>query len=440
MKNELKKYYIWNMGCQMNAADTRRVAAKLEALGFTPAQHEHEADLIVLNTCVVRQSAEDKASGHINSLKPLKKQNPQLVINVMGCLVGYKDPNALKDRFPFVDVFSPPSDINPLLTHLFNEDHHTLLGQGTEEGEYRLPRVQEGQIVSAQIPIVYGCSHACTFCIIPFRRGPERSRLAEEVLAEVHTLAEQGVKEVTLLGQIVDRYGKDLKDGSTLAGLLRQIHDIPGIERIRFLTSHPNWMTIELIHTVAELPKIMPHFEVPIQSGDDEILRRMRRAYTAADYRQLVAQIRNAVPEAAIANDIIVGFPGETEQQFENTRALLEELRPDVIHLACYSPRPGTYAARHYEDDVSPAEKQRRFQIIEALHERIASQINKAYLDTQQPILFETKIKGRWMGRTPTNKIVFTESERDLQGKILPVAITKTSAWSMQGTLVSDGK
>jgi len=435
MENEIKKYYIWNMGCQMNAADTRRIASKLEALGYLPAEYEHEADLIVLNTCVVRQSAEDKASGHINSLKPLKKKNPQLVINVMGCLVGYKEPQALKERFPFVDVFSPPSDISPLLAYLLNGNYQSLQGQWTEEGEYRLPLQQAGKVVTAQVPIVYGCSHACTFCIIPYRRGAERSRPPQEIFAEVQALADQGVKEITLLGQIVDRYGKDLKDGSSLASLLRQLHTIPGIERIRFLTSHPNWMTEELIHTVADLPKVMPHFEVPIQSGDDEVLQRMKRAYTAADYRRLIHKIRSVIPGASIANDIIVGFPGETEKQFENTRALVEELRVDVIHLACYSPRPGTVAARYYTDDVQPAEKQRRFRIIETLQERIASEINQTYLGTQQFILFEAKVKGRWMGRTPTNKIVFVQSENDLLGKILPVTITKTSAWSMQGKL-----
>jgi len=438
MENEIKKYYIWSMGCQMNTADTRRVASKLEALGYLPAQHEHEADLIVLNTCVVRQSAEDKASGHINSLKPLKKKNPQLVINVMGCLVGYKEPQALKERFPFVDVFSPPSDINPLLAYLLNGDYQSLQGQWTEDGEYRLPLQQAGQVVTAQVPIVYGCSHACTFCIIPYRRGAERSRPAQEILTEVQALADQGVKEITLLGQIVDRYGKDLKDGINLASLLRQIHTVAGIERIRFLTSHPNWMTAELIHTVAELPKVMPHFEVPIQSGDDEVLKRMRRAYTVTDYRRLIHQIRAIIPEAAIANDIIVGFPGETEKQFENTRSLVEELRLDVIHLACYSARPGTIAARHFTDDVPLAEKQRRFKIIEALHERIASEINQTYLGTQQFILFEAKVKGRWMGRTPTNKIVFVQSDNNLLGKILPVTITKTSAWSMQGRLETE--
>jgi tRNA-2-methylthio-N6-dimethylallyladenosine synthase len=237
------------------------------------------------------------------------------------------------------------------------------------------------------------------------------------------------------LGQIVDRYGKDLSEEITLPVLLRRIQDIDGIERIRFLTSHPNWMTYELLETVAELPKAMPHIEVPVQSGDDEVLANMHRGYTVDEYRRLIEQIRTIIPGSAIANDIIVGFPGENEEQFQHTCNMVAELRLDVVHLARYSERPGTVAARRMGDDVPEVEKWRRFRLIENLQENIAAEINARYLGQKVEVLFEEKVKGRWMGRTPTNKLVFAETQNDLTGQILPVEITWTGPWSMQGKI-----
>jgi tRNA-2-methylthio-N6-dimethylallyladenosine synthase len=282
---------------------------------------------------------------------------------------------------------------------------------------------------------VYGCSHACTYCIIPYRRGIERSRPPEDILAEARALVRQGVKEITLLGQIVDRYGKDNPDYPTLAGLLIRLSEIDGLERIRFLTSHPNWMTDELLDAVASLPKVMPHIEVPAQAGDDTVLENMKRGYTADQYRALIARIRERIPGVSIATDIIVGFPGETEEQFMNTYRLLEELRLDVAHLARYSPRPGTVSARRMKDDVPAGEKMRRFRMLEELQERIAGEINARYLGETVPVLFEEKVKQRWKGRTPTNKLVFVESEEDLRGQIRDVHITWTGPWSMIGNL-----
>ncbi len=239
-----------------------------------------------------------------------------------------------------------------------------------------LPMDERGRLVSAHVPVVLGCSHACTFCIIPYQRGPERSRPAEDILAEARSLVSQGVKEITLLGQIVDRYGKDIPESPTLAGLLKILHEIEGLERIRFLTSHPNWMTAELLDAVAELPKVMPHIEVPIQAGDDLVLAAMHRGYTAADYRRLVEKIRLRIPGVSIATDIIVGFPGETEAQFERTADLLAELKLDVAHLARYSPRAGTVSQRRMPDDVPEKEKWRRFRLLEELQEGITAEIN----------------------------------------------------------------
>ncbi|MGW8224095.1 MAG: tRNA (N6-isopentenyl adenosine(37)-C2)-methylthiotransferase MiaB [Anaerolineales bacterium] len=439
------KYHIWTEGCQMNVADSQRVGSALEVLGYQMTEIPAEADVLILNTCVVRQSAEDKAVGRLSSLKPLKDRNPDLVINLMGCLVGVKGSQKLQKRFPFVDVFSPPSDPGPLISHLTQaqlreqEKHQTDQRFAYMDGDLILPAHERNQLVSAFVPIVLGCSHACTFCIIPYKRGVERSRPEMEIISEVQSLVEQGVKEITLLGQIVDRYGKDIPGGSDLAQLLHHIHGIAGLERIRFLTSHPNWMTDELLDAVAELPKVMPHIEVPLQAGDDRVLEDMRRGYTSAQYRRLVEKIRQRLnrdfPAVSIATDIIVGFPGESWQQFQRTYDMLAELKLDVVHLARYSTRAGTVADRRLQDDVSDEEKWDRFRALEGLQETIAAEINRTYLGQTVEVLFEEEVRGRWKGRTTTNKLVFVESEQSLLGQVLPVAITWTGPWSMQGRI-----
>lgn len=425
----------------MNVADSQRVASALESLGYLATAQPHQADVIVLNTCVVRQSAEDKAVGRLYSLKPLKDARPDLVINLMGCMVGVKGNQRLQQRFPFVDVFSPPSDPGPLVTHLTQDESRLQEQTDTArrfafmDGDLTLPLHQRGQLVSAHVPVVYGCSHACTFCIIPYRRGVEKSRPVDEIVAEVRSLVQQGVKEVTLLGQIVDRYGKEFPDGTDLSALLRILHDLDGLERIRFLTSHPNWMTDQLLDTVASLPKVMPHIEVPIQAGDDHVLAEMKRGYTAEDYRRLVEKIRQRIPGVSIATDVIVGFPGESAERFQRTYDLLSELQLDVAHLARYSPRPGTVAERRMPDDVPDEEKWERFRSLEDLQEKIAAEISSTYLGQSVEVLFEEQVRGRWKGRTPTNKLVFVESEHPLTGLVLPVIITWAGPWSMQGAL-----
>jgi tRNA-2-methylthio-N6-dimethylallyladenosine synthase len=435
------KYHIWTEGCQMNVADSCRVASALEQMGCEPTRKPENADIIVLNTCVVRQSAEDKAIGRLSSLKPLKNKNPNLVINVMGCLIGVRGNQKILEKFPWVDVVSPPSDPRPLL--------HFLVERSTKEkskakqaqinaildDDVILPKEDQGKLVSAYIPIVYGCSHACTYCVIPSRRGIEHSRPYDEILREAQNLVSQDVKEITFLGQIVDRYGIDLPDNPTLASLLRDLHQIEALKRIRFLTSHPNWVTDDLLDAVAELPKVCPHIEVPIQAGDDDILKAMRRGYTADDYRRLIGNIRERIPGVSIATDIIVGFPGETESQFQKTFELLQELKMDVAHLARYSTRPGTYAALKMEDDVPEEEKMHRFRLLEDLQEKISGEINAKLMDKTVNVLFEEKSKGRWRGRTPTNKLVFVESGENLRGQEKDVRITWTGPWSMIGTL-----
>jgi tRNA-2-methylthio-N6-dimethylallyladenosine synthase len=425
----------------MNVADSRRLASALEKMGYEPTRQPDEADIIVLNTCVVRQSAEDKAIGRLSSLRPLKDHNPNLVINLMGCLIGVRGNQKIMERFPWVDVVSPPSDPEPLLQYLrertgkqTSQDTQTQINAILDENPI-LPKADQGRLISAYIPVVYGCSHACTYCIIPLKRGREHSRPYGEILQEARSLAQQGVKEITLLGQIVDRYGLDLPEKPTLAMLLRDLHEIESIKRIRFLTSHPNWMTDELLDTVQVLPKVCPHIEVPIQAGDDAILQAMRRGYTAESYRSLIAKIRQSIPEVSIATDVIVGFPGETEEQFNNTYDLLADLRMDVAHLARYSPRAGTYSARNLVDDVAEEEKMRRFRKLETLQEEIANEINARLLGKTVKVLFEAQKRGRWRGRTPTNKLVFVDSSQNLLGQERNVRIEWTGPWSLIGSL-----
>ncbi len=497
--NKTKRYHIWTIGCQMNEADSGRVAAELDALGYEPTDEPQEADVIVLNTCVVRQSAEDRAVGRLWSLKPLKDRDPSKTIALMGCLVGIKPNPALRERFPFVDVFMPPSEPGPLVgyltgatveaearaldaeetaaRHLFQDygsPEAAAIGLVEEEdfglriadfGLSDLPTSQSairdrqsaikspqsgilqsvrhislhGQApVAANVPVVYGCSHACTFCIIPFRRGVERSRPLEEVVAEVRGLVAQGVREVTLLGQIVDRYGKDFPgQRPDLADLLHAVHEVEGLWRIRFLTSHPNYMTDRILDAVAELPKVCEQIEVPVQAGDDEVLANMRRGYTRDDYRRLIAHIRERLPGAAVHTDIIVGFPGETEAQFQRTYDLLAELKLDKAHLAMYSPRPGTVSARRMPDDVPPEEKKRRWEALDRLQAQIVDEINRRLLGQTVEVLVEDLHKGKWRGRTRTNKLVFFADAADWRGKLANVRITWAGPWSMIGEVVS---
>ena len=442
-----KTYHFWITGCQMNYADARRVATELERLGYRPTPRAEDADVVVLETCTVRQQSEDKAYHKLQSLRPLKARRPEMTVAVMGCVVGVRGNEALTQRFPFVDVFMEPStDGLPLVSHLTQDSDYALeIAETTARHALMdedplpipLPESRGGQPapqpVSAPVAIVYGCSHACTFCIIPQKRGRERSRPVGEIVAEVRGLVAQGVKEVVLLGQIVDRYGTDYGDGPDLADLLRVVSDVDGLERIRFLTSHPNYMTDRILRAVAELPKVMPQIEVPIQAGDDEVLEGMKRGYTREQYRALIGRVREAIPDAAIHCDVIVGFPGETAAQFQATYDILAELRLDKLHLARYSPRPGTVSARKMADDVSDEEKRRRFRLIEGLQKTIATEKMRVYLGQTVEVLVEERDKGRWRGRTPHNKLVFFDDSRELRGQLVPVHVTHTGPWSMSG-------
>ncbi|MGQ9599015.1 MAG: tRNA (N6-isopentenyl adenosine(37)-C2)-methylthiotransferase MiaB [Anaerolineae bacterium] len=433
------RYYLWTIGCQMNFADSRRVAEELDRLGFQETTRPQDADLIVLNSCVVRQSAEDKVLGRLTSLQGLKRHKPGVGLILMGCFVH--DIPSLQRRYPWVDAFVPPSDIQAVLEWVRQQK----IGERLERDS---SSVRQSPI-SVGVPISYGCDHRCTYCIVRLRRGAEVSRPMMDIVAEVQTLVSQGAREVILLGQNVDSYGHDLPplafpikgDGAKgvrspdLADLLEAVHAIQGLKRIRFLTSHPADMTQRLIETAARLPKVCEHMEIPVQSGDDTVLRRMGRGYTVAQYRDLVRRIRQAMPWVGLATDVIVGFPGETEDQFEATYRLLEELRFDMVHVAAYSPRPGTPAER-LPDNVLPEEKERRRKAIDDLQERIASEINAQHLGQTVEVLVEGRHKGKWQGRTRTNKLVFFEvGETDWTGKLARVRIVRTGAWSLQGVV-----
>lgn len=473
-----RKYHIWTIGCQMNLADSNHVAAELEKLGYGPTDRLDDADVVVLNTCVVRQSAEDKAVGKLGSLKPWRKGKPDRTLALMGCMVGVKPSPQLIAAFPEVDVFMPPSEPAPLINFLRQSEidaEMAALERAQLQQRYRVQDEAQpmgarqsikhlalgGQApVTAHVPVVYGCSHACTFCIIPFRRGVERSRPVDEIVGEIRGLVAQGVREVTLLGQIVDRYGYDWRgemgNSATvdpfhgtdahdsahaeydLADLLHAVHAIDGLWRIRFLTSHPNYMTDRILHAVRDLPKVCEHIEVPIQAGDDEILERMKRGYTNADYRALVARIRAAIPDVAIHTDIIVGFCGESDAQFAKTVELLADLKLDKVHLARYSPRPGTVSARRMSDDVPEEVKVERHKQLESLQEAISTEINRRFLGETVEVLVEDLRKGKWRGRTRHNKLVFIDSSLPLRGRLVHAEITWTGPWSMQGRFVRD--
>ena len=475
-----KTYHLATFGCQMNEADSQRLASEMEKMGLRATPDRDGADVLVLNTCVVRQGAEDKALSYLHMIKPLKQQRPDVVVGVMGCLVGVRGNTPLRKAFPWVDVFMAPSEPGPMVDFLLQQegkqfsDDETRARFALQDGDVanlpggaertdlaglRLPAHEINKRITANVPIVYGCSHACAFCIIPFRRGAERSRPADEIVREVQSLVDQGVREVTLLGQIVDRYGYDLLGDdyairsynpgaasghpsqslpmhTPMVDLLQKLHGIDGLQRIRFLTSHPNWMTDDLLDAVRELPKVMPHIEVPVQAGDDDVLLRMRRGYTSDDYRRLIERVRTKVPNAGIATDIIVGFCGETEAQFMHTHDLLEDLRLDVIHLAKYSTRPHTTAERNLTDDVPEEEKTRRLHFLEAQHERITAEINTRFAGQRVEVLVDSDHKGKWRGRTPENKLVFFEdTTQDWRGRLANVTIDWTGPWSMQGRL-----
>jgi tRNA-2-methylthio-N6-dimethylallyladenosine synthase len=427
-KGTTLRYFIWTIGCQMNKAESRQIADYLDSIGYQAATSFSNADLVILNTCVVRQSAENKVLGTLGLLKGLKNKHPHLQILVTGCLVD-SDTQELKRRFPHVDLLFKPGDFQELIA--WGQKQDISFKQRLLRGVYN--NTHWAASPCAFIPIIQGCDNFCSYCIVPYRRGREVSRPLGEIVCEVEELVVRGIKEVTLLGQNVDSYGHDLPERPDLADLLYELSNIDGLARIRFLTNHPKDMSLKLINTVASLNKICEHLELPAQAGDDDILKAMRRGYTVEQYRELVNTVRRKIYQISLSTDIIVGFPGETEEQFEHSLSVLREVRFDVVHVAVYSPRPGTIAWREYQDDIPSDVKKERLNKIEELQAAVASEINSQLRGREVEVLVEGQKQGKWFGRTRSNKLVFFEDTGNWMGQLAIIRIEKTSPWSLRG-------
>ena len=422
--NNLLKYFIWTVGCQMNKADSERLENALSKIGFENSTTPADSDLIVLNSCVVRQGAEDKVVGMLTSLKPLKEKNPETILALMGCMVG---PNTkeLKQKFPYADIFIQPQNYNPLIQYIENK-----LNIDTEGC---LTQLSAKADVTAYIPIVQGCDKFCSFCIIPYRRGREICRPVKEIILETQYLSERGVKEITLLGQNIDSYGHDLPEKPDLGDLLKELNKIDGIERIRFLTSHPNDMSDHIIESVAELEKVCEHINLPIQAGDNEILNKMRRGYTNEEYRNLIEKIRSTIPNVSISTDIIVGFCGENDTQFQKTIDIIKDIRFDKVHAAAYSIRDNTIAMRKMLDNVPLEEKKSRLNQIESIQKQILQEKNDLLCGETFEILVEGKKNNNQYGRNRNDKLIYFDSKENLKGSMTNIKINKSTPWSLHG-------
>ena len=424
----MNRYHIWTEGCQMNVADSQKLAAGLDRFGWQATDSPDDANLVVVNTCVVRESAEHRAISKMGSLHAMQRHGAAFKIVVMGCMVGPNDAE-LRRRFPYVAHFARPQ--------AFEGIFETIGLTDDSGGEFWPTTFGAPAGPTAFVPIIHGCDKFCTYCIVPFRRGREASRPLREVVDEVAHLVHGGVREVTLLGQTVEAYGHDLAEKPDLADLMTAMHDLPNLERIRFLTSYPKDMTPKIVEAVRDLPKVCEFFNIPVQHGSDAVLERMKRGYTVSEYREKVDLIRSLMPEASITTDVIVGFCGETEAEFEETLQILREVRFDKVHVAAYSPRAGTFAHRRLEDDVPLEVKKERLHAVEQVEEDIAIALNGRYEGRDEEVLVEGRRDGRWHGRTRSNKLVHFAGDATI-GEIATVRIERTTAWSLQGTTAGD--
>ena len=497
----LPAFHMWTLGCQMNRSDSEEMAGRLLAAGCAEAGSMDAADLIVINTCAIREGAEQKVIGRQGQLARLKDERPGLRVVMTGCSVREPDRDGLRRRYPAVDLFLRPDEEPELVDRLGLASAQAPIGAvgattvvgrtvvgvadglaGTRARAIGEGTVARGSAVSAWLPIIYGCDKTCTYCIVPFSRGPERSRPFDEIVAEARSLATAGYREVTLLGQNVNSYGHDLEPDPRfghvvedrwagrrldlhgrpdLAEVIRAIDAIrtadgrPAIPRLRFVTSHPWDLSDRLIAALAECPSVCEHLHLPVQSGDDTVLRRMGRQYTIEHYIERLSAIRAAVPGIAISTDIIVGFCGETRAQFENTLRLLETVRYDQVFAAAYSARPGTPATR-LADDVPPAEKRSRLNELLALQETIGLQRNRSWMGREVEALVDTVVPPRshdhdedagdgagegtpgiaLSGRTRENKLVHLRGSRDLLGGFATVRVDHAGPYALRGTLV----
>lgn len=436
-----KKYFISTYGCQMNVRDSETLAGILESKGYCPTPQEEKADLIILNTCCVREKAENKVYGKLGHLKALKEKRRELIIAVCGCMpqqpgVGEE----IRQKAPFVDLIFGTQNLSRLGEFLerMEAGERPFLETGEEDGVLEgLPVKRQGK-VKAYVNISFGCNNFCTYCVVPYVRGRERSREPEAILRETRDLAAEGFKEVTLLGQNVNTYGKDLPNKIDFGDLLSLVEEVEGIVRIRYTTSHPRDFNQKIIEKVATSPKICEHFHLPVQAGGNQVLARMNRGYTKEGYLELVKEIRKLIPEAAITTDIMVGFPGETEAEFEETLDLVRQACFDQAYTFIYSPRRGTPAAT-MPGQVTREVKKRRFQELVRLQDRISREINQKLCGREVEVLVEGKSKtnpSNLSGRTRTNKIVVFPGEEKLTGELVKVKIKEAETWTLKGDLV----
>ncbi len=438
---KVKKCLTHTFGCQMNERDSEILFGFLTQMGYEKTDVEAEADFILFNTCCIREKAESKVLSQLGELKKLKQKKPDLIIGVCGCMMQQQGmASMIRSSAPHVDLIFGTHNLHHFpeyLYHIYQGEGRQVVILDKEEGvQEGLPSYREDPY-KALVNIVYGCNNFCTYCIVPYVRGRERSRKQADIVQEVKDLVADGVVEITLLGQNVNSYGNDLQDGTNFAGLLRELDTVEGLRRIRYMTSHPKDLTEDLVKTIAESEKVVNHFHLPVQSGSTRVLAMMNRKYTREDYLQCVERIRRYMPNAAITTDIIVGFPGETEEDFLDTVSLVREVKFDNAFSFVYSKRAGTPAAR-MEDPVTLDEKKERLQRLNDALNDISRDINDKLQDTVVEVLVEgpSKTNDQMLtGRTTTNKTVIFAGDPTLVGRIVPVHITEAQTWVLKGAL-----
>ncbi len=427
----MRKYHITTYGCQMNVSDSERVSAVLEAMNFTQAESEGDADVLIYNTCSVRQKSENRILGSRDKWQELKRKNPNLVIGVTGCMVAHKGYN-FKHKLPEVDITFDIQELPNLPQKLAKTMGVDL--KLPEYGDYLniVPKTKNN--FQVYVPIMTGCNNFCSFCIVPFTRGREQSRPVKDVLDEIKAFVKTGAKEVTLLGQNVNSFRGSKEDGkpASFAYLLQQVADIDGIERIFYTSPHPKDMKEDMIKAHATIKKLCPTVHLPVQSGSSSVLRRMNRYYTKESYLELVNRFYEAIPGITITTDMIVGFCGETEEEFQDTLDLYRKAKFDLVFLGMYSPRPHSLAYK-MKDDISAVEKKRRFNLVHALQEDIVEEKNKVYLGQVVHVLVDKIKKGVASGRSEHFKYVEFPADDVNLGDIVPVTIDETLTWVLRG-------
>lgn len=439
-----KTYSILTYGCQMNVHDSENIKGIMEDLGYNEEENYEKADVIILNTCAIRENAHNKVVGILGRIKKLKEDNPNIITIIGGCMPQEEGiSNMLKDKYKWVDIVLGTHniyDIPTLLDNVKKEKKQNIEVYSIEGDIIENLPVKRDSNYKAWVNIQYGCDKFCSYCIVPYTRGKQRSRLPKDILKEINSLKEKGYKEVTLLGQNVNAYGKDLDINYTMSNLLEDTAKT-GIDRIRFVTSHPWDFSSDMIDTIAKYDNIMPYIHLPIQSGSDNILKKMNRRYTIEEYKKLFYELKSKIKNVSITTDIIVGFPNETEEDFQKTLDIYNELKYDLAYTFIYSPREGTPASK-MEDSVPLEEKEERLQRLNKIVNKYAKEANEKYLGKTVPVLLEgySDKGGKLMGYTDTMKLVNVVADPSLIGQIKNVLITDVKTWSMEGEIVSDRK